>query len=340
MPLLFIALILIASPPLRGEEFTGEAYRIAASVADNGTSGALPSRYHTATQYLDFPGDMGPKRLFRLELATLPAFADLSQNVSGALAYSLDDRTRINLFAGMVATPEITVLPILRGTPEDRINDPLLRPRPCDGGCPELRDVVYQANLNLMRKYTGYFPRLDISSRPIPLEFSAGITTKYYYEELEGGGYEAQNLNLDLGACIKFLWGYDPVTRKSDRDIKLQFSGFELLPTRQKANLGGYEVYERMDWRWSYSLSWEEGIPSLQSVLNLGVTQKKEGGRWPALGAEWDFRGILFLRAGWDREYLSAGASAAYRLASVHYAFRHHDLGNSVYQVSLQVEML
>lgn len=337
MPLLIVVLLLLLPGASGAEEFTGEAYRIGTSVADNGSSGALPSRYHTASQYIDFPGDFGNQKLFRLEMATLPAFADLSQNLSGALSYSLDAKTRINVFGGMVSTPDIALLPVLPGSPEDRLNDPSLRPLPCVG-CPMLKDVVYQANINLMRKYDGFFPRLDIASRPIPVEFSMGVTTKYYYEELEGGEYEAQNLNLDLGACLKFAWGYDPISQVSDRDVKLQFSGFEILPTRQKAAVNGFEVYERMPWRWSYTFSWEEGFPTLQSFLSLGLTQKSEGGKWPALGTEWDFRRQLYLRGGWDGEYLSAGASVAYRFMSVHYAFRHHELGNSLYQVSLQVE--
>lgn len=333
-----LLLIVLCWLPVRGEEFSGEVYRIGTSVADNGSSGAVPSRFHTATQYLDFPGDFGPRQTFRLEMATLPAFSDLSQNVNGALAYALDDRTRLNVFAGIVTTADIPVLPLLSGTPEDRLNDPAVRPVPCEVGCAFLKDVVYQANVNLMRRYDGHFPRLGIASRPIPAELSFGVTTKYFYEELEGGGYEAQNLNLDLGACLKLAWGYDPVTRESDRDIKLQFSGFEMLPTRQKAAVDGFEVYERMPWRWSLSLAWEEGFPTLGSFATVGVTQKSEGGKLPALGAEWDFRRLLYLRAGWDREFLSAGASAAWRRLSVHYAFRHHELAHSLYQVSLQVE--
>jgi len=106
LPLLLALLCLLAFPG-RAEEFTGEAYRIGTSVVSNGSSGAVPSRFHTATQYLDFPGDFGPARLFRLEMATLPAFADLSQNVNGALAYSLDDKTRINLFGGMITNGDV-----------------------------------------------------------------------------------------------------------------------------------------------------------------------------------------------------------------------------------------
>jgi hypothetical protein len=341
LPLLLVLLSLLCLPALpgHGEEFTGEAYRIGTSVVNNGTSGAVPSRFHTATQYLDYPGDIGPARRFRLEMATLPAFADLSQNVNGALAYSLDDKTRINLFGGMITTPDIPILPVLSGTTEERLNDPRKRPLPCGGDCYTLKDVVYQANINLMRAYRGHFPRLGIGSRPIPMELGAGVTTKYFYEELEGGGYEAQNLNLDLGAALRFEWGYDPVTRLSDRNIKLQISGFELLPTRQKALVSDFEVYERLENRWSLSLAWEEGLPSLGSFATLGITQKSEGGRWPALGAEWDFRNLLFLRGGWDGTYLSAGATAAWRLLSVHYAIRHHELGTSLYQVSLQISL-
>lgn len=338
MPLLLVVLCLLALPG-GAEDFTGEAYRIGTSVVSNGSSGAVPSRIHTATQYLDFPGDIGPTRLFRLEMATLPAFADLSQNVNGAFAYSLDDKTRINLFGGMITTPDIPLLPVLPGSSQDRLNDPGKRPRPCDGNCSYLKDVVYQANINLMRAYRGYFPRMmGVGSRPIPMELSGGVTTKYYYEELEGGGYEAQNMNVDLGAALKFDWGHDPVTKLSDRNVKLQLSGFELLPTRQKATVNDFEVYERMDYRWSFSLAWEEGIPSLESFATLAVTQHRDADRWPSLGAEWDFRRQLYLRAGWDGTYISAGASAAWRFLSVHYAVRHHELGTSLYQVSLQAE--
>lgn len=306
-------------------------------MAGNGSSNTVPSRFHTATQYLDFPGDFGPRKLFRLEGATLPSFSDLSRNVSGALNYALDSNTRVNVFAGILMTDGIVELPMLRGTSQDRINNPGLRPgEPCtDCG---LVDAVYQGNISFMRRYDGHLPRLDIGSRPIPMEASAGITTKYYYEELWAGGYEAQNLNLDFGASLRFAWGYDPITRVSDRNFQFQIAGFEILPTRQQASVGDFQVFERMDSRWRVTFSWEEGLPSLGSFLTVAATQRSEGGKWPGLGAEWDLHRRLFVRAGWDGDFLSAGASVAWKSLSVHYAFRHHELGVSIYQVSAQVE--
>ena len=38
-----------------------------------------------------------------------------------------------------------------------------------------------------------------------------------------------------------------------------------------------------------------------------------------------------------DDDFISAGASMAWRWVSVHYAFRYHELGMSLYQVSGQV---
>ncbi len=327
----------IQAQEAQAEDFAGEAYLIGSSVSDNGTSGALPSRFQTASQYLDFPGDIGDGKLLRLEMATLPLFNGLSQSLNGAVGYSVDSNTHVNAFLQTVTTGDIQVLPLLQGTAQDRLNDPGFRPAPCDG-CQQLRDVVYMTNVNIMRKWDFEFPRSDISSRPIPMNFTLGMTTKYFYEELEGGDYLAQNLNVDLGACLKFYWGYNPVTHFSDRDVKIQASGFELLPTKQRSDFSETQVYENISRRYHLSASWEEIFPDWNSTVALGATQKSEGGKYPAVGVEWDFHEIIYLRGGWDSEYLSAGASVAYRWFSVHYALRHHELGTSFYQVSGQVQ--
>ncbi len=330
-------LLLILLSEAYAEDFAGEAYLIQSSVADNGSAVALPSHIYTASQYLDFPGDFGETRLFRVEMATLPLFSDLSQSLNGAITYALDRQTQLNFFGQTITTSDIQSRPLLTGSTEDRLNDPSLRPAACNG-CTQFRDVVYMANINLMRKYDWEVPRIDISSRPIPVQFSVGATTKYYYEELEGGDYLSQNLNADLGVAAKFLWGFDPITKISDRNIKIQFSGFELLPTKQKSDFSNVYVYEGLTRRWHLSASWEESLPELNSTLAFGANQETEQGQWPALGVEWGFKDLLYLRGGYDADYISAGASVVWRWVSIHYALRHHELGTSFYQVSGQIQ--
>jgi hypothetical protein len=338
VPLLPI-LVLICAAAAAAEEFAGEPFLEGSSVANNGTSSAIPSRLRTATQFLEYPADFGDAKTFRVEMATLPLFGNLAESWNGALAYNLDARTQLSVFGKMEITPDIESRPLLRGSREDRLNDPGFRPAVCDG-CNAYSDHLYMAAINLMRVFHAEFPRIDIASREIPMEFGIGVTAKYYLEEIVGpqnGDYFIQNLNLDAGASMKFLWGWDPIARKSDRDIKIQFAGLEVLPTSQTSDIAGQNVYEDMSWRWRMSADWAEGFPEWSSILTVGITQKSEGGSLPAFGAEWDFKDMVFVRAGKDDEFISGGMSLAWRWISVHYALRYHELGTSLYQVSGQV---
>jgi hypothetical protein len=243
VPLLPI-LVLICAAAAAAEEFAGEPFLEGSSVANNGTSSAIPSRLRTATQFLEYPADFGDAKTFRVEMATLPLFGNLAESWNGALAYNLDARTQLSVFGKMEITPDIESRPLLRGSREDRLNDPGFRPAVCDG-CNAYSDHLYMAAINLMRVFHAEFPRIDIASREIPMEFGIGVTAKYYLEEIVGpqnGDYFIQNLNLDAGASMKFLWGWDPIARKSDRDIKIQFAGLEVLPTSQTSDIAGQKT--------------------------------------------------------------------------------------------------
>ncbi len=322
---------------LHAENFVGEVYLIGNSVVNNGSASTIPSQIYSPTQYLDFPAEMSEHKIYSVEIATLPTFASLSQIYNASVAFSLESRSQINAFYGMITTPNILERPLLQGSKEERLNDPTLRPGTCDF-CNSLRDVVYLANINFMHQYDFLLPRLDIGYRPIPMQLGLGATSKYFYEELEGGDYTAQNLNLDAGLSLKIFWGYNPVDKSSDRNLKFQFNGFELLPTNQRSAFANSKVDETLRLRWHFAFSWEEFFPDLQSKWTVGIQQKPELGKYPALGSEWGFRDVLFLRAGYDGNFISAGATLAYRFMALHYAFMHHDLNNTLYQVSLQLQ--
>ena len=338
---LFFALLIlnIGHLNLYAEKYAGEIYLIGNSVANNGSSNAIPAQLYSPSQYLEFPADISPHKIYGGEIATLPTFASLSQIYNASIAFTLDPNSQVNAFYGIVATPDILERPLLQGTKEERLNNPTLRPGTCEG-CNSFRDMVYLTNLNFMHQYNFLLPRSDISYMPIPIQFNIGATSKYFYEELEGGDYIAQNLNLDAGLCLKVFWGYNPINKSSDRNLKLQLNGFELLPTNQRSAFSEAKVDEPIDLRWHLAFSWEEFLPEWQSRLTVGLNQKPEIGKLPAIGLEWGFRDMLFLRAGKDAQSLSAGASFAYRFIALHYAFIHQDLNNTLYQVSLQMHWL
>jgi hypothetical protein len=266
----------------------------------------------------------------------MPLFGGLSQAVNGAGTLRLQS-VRLSAFTSIVSTPDIPVRPILPGTSEERLSRPELRPDGCDG-CPSLRDRVYLGYLNVQREFSGWLPRTGLQSRPIPLFLGAGLTAKYFWEELEGGDYEAQNLNLDAGLSLRVPWDYDPASKTARQIMSLHLAGFELLPTSQRSDIGGFSAFERVQRRWHFSAAFQQGVPDWRSTFALGLQRRSEGGDWPAVGGEWTFAEKLALRGGWDGNFWAGGFSLRHRWVALHYALRHHALGASLYQVALQVQ--
>ncbi len=336
---LITTLFLLACSPAKvwAVEFAGDVFLIGQSVAVNGSAGALPTQPFSPSQHMVFPSEQPRERLHAFEVNALPLFGSLSRAYNAAATVSLDSQSQISAYYSILADDGIQLRPLLRGTREERMNDPSLRPTNCSDCGTFLTNMVTSTGLNFARSYTLLLPRSQISHRPIPLQLSVGGTAKYFIEDLWDGDYTAQNLNLDAGVGLNFFWDYHPVTRLSSRNIKFILSAFELLPTAQIEDFGGARIREAIDTRWHYTFIWEEDFPWLESRLALSAQQRTEGGRWPGMGAEWNFRNSLFVRGGFRSGFFNAGASLSYRLVSVHYAFIHHELATTLYQVSLQV---
>jgi hypothetical protein len=333
----FYILTLIAVFTAQAEDFADEVFLMENSVLNNGSASAISSSFYSPSRFLQYPADASEAPTMALEAMTLPLFGGLSQAISGAGSMQLQSALRVSAFTSIVSTSDIPVRPILPGTAEERQSNPALRPDSCLG-CPSLRDRVYLGYFNILREYSGLLPRTGLESRPIPFSLSAGLTAKYFWEELEGGDFYAQNLNMDAGVGLRVLWGYDPVDKTSSQVLKVHFAGFEILPTRQRSDIGVHTAYESVDRRWHLSASFEQGLPFWNSKFALGAEQRSEGGVWPALGGEWCFADALALRGGWDGNFWATGFSVRYGWMALHYSLQYHDLGTSLYQVSLQIQ--
>ncbi len=334
----FALILCLGLPPVvRAAEFAGDIFLIGQSVASNGAAGLMPTQPFSPSQHLTFPSEQPDEPIHALEINALPLFGSVARAYNAAATVSLDSQSQISAYYSIIRDDDIQLRPLLRGTREERMNDPSLRPTNCRDCGTFLTNMVTSAGLNFARSYSMRLPRSQISHRPIPLELNIGGTAKYFIEELWSGDYTAQNLNLDAGIGLTFFWDYHPITRLSTRNIKIIASGFELLPTAQIEEFGGSQVKEAIDSRWHYTFVWEEEISRWESRFTLSSQQRSEGGKWPGLGAEWNFKNMLFARTGFRSGFFSAGASLSYRMVSVHYAFIHHELATTLYQVSMQV---
>lgn len=318
-------------------EFAQEPFLVSHGVAAQGSALVLPPLAGSPLDFLDWPAGTSLTSLASLEAGTLPLFDGLSHATLGAAHYRYDEKTLIFAMTGIIGTDDIPIRPLLSGTREERLNRPELRPDEC-GECGMMNDRVYLGAVNAQRAFRGFLPRSGIASRPIPLTLHTGLTAKYFWEELEGGGYFAQALNADLGASLELSLGYDPVRQSSSRDIRLQFNGFEILPSSQRSEIEGYVKEERSERRWRLGLSWLEVWPELKSKTVLGITKKSEGEKWPGFAAEWGLKQSLFVRAGYDGQTWASGVSMRWHMVVLHYAVQRHPLGITWYQVSIQGE--
>jgi len=316
-------------------EFSQEQFLVSHSVTGIGSGLQMQSDAPSPLDFVDRPAGTQVQGVASVEASTQPLFDGLSQATLGAAHYRFDSRTLILAMAGIVGTDGIAVRPLLTGTREARLNQPDLRPGDC-ADCTVLSDQVYLGAINAQRSFQGFLPRSGLASQPIPFAFIAGLTTKYFWEELEGDDYLAQALNLDAGLQLEIGLDYDPVSNQSQRDLIFEFSGFELLPTSQRSEIDGFVKEERGENRWHLGLSWREAWPSLASGTRLGITQKSEGGKWPGIAVEGNFKRCLFLRTGYDGSTWASGMTLNWRMIGVHYAMQKHPLGMTWYQLALQ----
>jgi hypothetical protein len=316
-------------------EFAQEPFLVPHSVAANGSALLIIPQAMSPMNFLDWPAGTPAEGMASLEASSQPLLGGLSQAILGAAHYQLDANTRIFAMTGIIGTDQIPVRPLLQGTTEERLNQPDLRPGLCES-CGMLTDKLYLGALNAQRTFHGQLPRNGIASQPIPLDLGLGVTSKYYWEELEGDGYIARALNLDAALSLTIGLDYDPVLQKSQRDLVLHFSGFELLPTSQRSEIAGFVKEEQVEPRWHVGLQWREEWTTLKSTTTLGLMQRSESGQWPGIAGEWNWRDAVYFRLGYDGLTWASGASLKWHVLTLHYALQNHPLGTNWYQVSLQ----
>ncbi|MBF0431057.1 MAG: hypothetical protein HQK83_07250 [Fibrobacteria bacterium] len=319
---------------INAQNFAGEVYLIGYSVPVNGSAGTLPSSNGAPSQIINFPAHISAPNFMRFELSTLPMFGDLAKTYTGAIALALDSNTEISLFTAMMTNDDIFQFSSLEYTKAERFSDPAKRPQACGSSCNALKNVDYLSYLNVKRKFSGLLPRLDFAQSPIPIHASIGANIKYFMEELEGADYIAQNINLDLAANVIIDWAHDGQNESSPRIFSLDIAGFELLQTPQYSKYASESIKSRIH----LGFNWDENLFFLDSRVKFGVRHMSEWGNLPALGVEWQFKNLLFVRAGYHKDFVTGGLSLTYKIIALHYSLSHHYLAFNPYQVSMQIQ--
>ncbi len=312
-------------------KYTAEPYLMGYSVSTNGSSRVMPSYLGSPSQIIDFPAEMSPAPGAYFELSTLPIFGGLSNIYIGALSFQWDTLSEISVFAAMTHDDGIIKNNALKYTAAQRLSDPSKRPEKCNN-CMELINNSYLGLINFKRRFLTTLPRINFYKLEIPLITTAGLNLKYLKDELEGMNFIAHNLNMDASVHIEIRIPNPSFPGHFERCFNVMITGFELLQTQQFSEYGR----EKVSARYHMNMYWNEKFRKVSCTLGLGVIHQPEWSDLPGVALRVNYKEMLTLRAGFQEPYISGGLSFRYKQLALHYAIRNHQLGTSLYQLSLQ----
>ncbi len=128
-------------------------------------------------------------------------------------------------------------------------------------------------------------------------------------------------IGADVGASLR-LAGLDAEGPWRDVAFGVRF-GNAIQPT---VKLDRDDVGEPSSW--TGGVTWQHATGASRLTLSADLQQLAGGLVHERVGAEWGWRGLMQLRAGWDGERVAAGTGVQWRDAEVAYAFRSNPLGD------------
>ena len=320
------------NPAHAEENFAGETYLMNYSVSSNGNSNVTPPSTYSPSLLTHFPANKNSQNGLMVEVNYLPVFDDLSTIYSMGVAYTIENWEVATIFAPIMHG-SIFLNSSLEGSTNDRYFDP--RIRACNNGCSDKKseDINdYFGALNIKRNFAWELPRINISQRKIPVDFTVGSNIKFQQNDIPGENFNSSNINMDLAAQAKIKWDYNPSTSMSSRNLTLYFTGFEILGTSEVSEIAD----EKIESRYHFGLYLEEMMADGNSIVTLGINQANEWSIYPGASGEWNYKNKIAVRAGGNENWLSGGVSFTYKKVSLHYSIVYHELNTSLYQFGFQ----
>jgi hypothetical protein len=225
---------------------------------------------------------------------------------------------------------DIPIFPELGGTPDERRQDPQLRP----DGTPEgyFADVEYAGCLTLAKEIVHEFGE-DIEYIAVPVSLSVGGNLKYIYQSL------MDNTGTGIGVDFGMTFGLklsDMFARSYLGGLSAGFSVMDIGGTKITWDTASKRADEITP-NYRYGASYVQNLASLRGVLTLSLEVASKYGQRVSFGGEYVLMDRVAVRAGYTGSdiTLGAGVSGPYH-SSVDYVFAGHSIDNT-HRISLGV---
>jgi hypothetical protein len=262
-------------------------------------------------------------------------YGGLSSQACAAFRAPLQDGISVGLIYEPFFSGEISRWDTLPGTYLERQIDPTLRADGSNKGVFTNNQNIL--SLSLAKLFELPVPRPASYSYPLPVELSAGVSFKGFWQTMNPNGKLRMgvNVNCDAGLVLRIGLDYDLSSQTVSREIYAAASLRDALGTQVTWLHSPDNYQEKVDRLQYYGISYVDktGILAAHWTVSLAIEKSYEFSYHGGIEALfWD---MLAFRAGMSDKVPTLGAGVRYKRYYLDYAFSFDDVASSPLRLSL-----
>jgi hypothetical protein len=262
-------------------------------------------------------------------------YGGLSSQACAAFRAPLQDGVSVGLIYEPFFSGDISRWDSLPGTYLERQIDPTLRADGSNKGVFTNNQNIL--SLSLAKLFELPVPRPASYSYPLPVELSAGVSFKGFWQTMNPGGKLRMgvNVNCDAGLVLRIGLDYDMSSQTVSREIYAAASLRDALGTQVTWLHSPDNYQEQVDRLQFYGISYVDktGILAAHWTVSLAIEKSYELTYHGGIEALfWD---MLAFRAGMSDKVPTLGAGVRYKRYYLDYAFSFDDVASSPLRLSL-----
>ncbi len=223
----------------------------------------------------------------------------------------------------------------LPSTYEESLNDVSLR----SDGAPKgyFQNNQHQMILTVGKMLSLKMPTIPGSGLPRPLDISAGLSLKGYWQTMnpEGRKYMGVGVNADLGAMVSIGLDYDLSKKVTSRNIILGVAVRDFIPAEIIWVHSPLGYREKIRYSHYYGISYVDKSGDLGGNWTFALALDKQYTTSLRLGLEAEFWNIAVFRAGLSDKIPTLGAGVYYKRYYMDYAFRFDKVDFSFFRMTV-----
>ncbi|MFQ5905336.1 MAG: UPF0164 family protein [bacterium] len=318
----FLAVIFAFPSGISAGRYAGDFLDIEVGGRALGMGGAFVALANDGSGALFNPAGLAQVQRREISLMHTWLFTGMASHDFASFAAPVGEGLGLGLSVVRLGVEGIPIFPELRGMPDERRQDPQMRP----DGEPEgyFGDEEY-AGYVTVAKAIGYELGKDIRYVSIPVLVCVGGNLKYVYQSLMDK--TGTGIGIDFGTIVGLK--LDNILNRPYLGIlSLGISVMDVAGTKITWDHSGSA--DEIPANFRYGASYLHDVPSLQGEVTLSLQVDTKYGQNISFGAEYMLLKRLAVRAGYTGSDLTlgAGVSGPYH-STLDYAFAKHEIDNT-----------